>query len=164
VATAFAHFGSGLRRYLLRRLRCANDADDLAQEVYLRLLRVSAADSVECPQAYVYRVAGNVLYEFALHRTRGVVTFDSEAADRAANHLADDAATPEESADQGAKERRLANVVAQLPPMQRAVLLLARHRDLSHAEIAARLGISVNTARVHLYRALAQCRQKMANE
>jgi RNA polymerase sigma factor (sigma-70 family) len=157
---AFAHFRDGLRRYLLRRLRSREEADDVAQEVYLRLLRLPDAHSVQHPQAYVYRVASNVLYEFTLHRSKEIVAFDSEIADHAASELADDRSV-DESYDRSGREQRLAAVIDKLPPMQRAVLVLAKQQGLSHAEIADKLGISINTTRVHLYRAMNFCRTEL---
>lgn len=154
---AFAHFRDGLRRYLLRRLRSREEADDIAQEVYLRLLRVTEAHSVQHPQAYIYRVASNVLHEFALHRNKEIVAFDSEIAEHAANEWADERSA-DDSYERSGREHRLAAVIEKLPPMQRAVLVLAKQLGLSHAEIAAKLGISINTTRVHLYRAMNFCR------
>lgn len=40
------------------------DAEDLAQEVYLRLLRVEDLDAIEQPQAYLYRMARNIAAEW----------------------------------------------------------------------------------------------------
>ena len=70
--------------------------------------------------------------------------------------------TDENGVDDGCehsrREQRLAAVIEKLPTMQRAVLVLAKQQGLSHADIAARLGISINTTRVHLYRAMSFCR------
>jgi RNA polymerase sigma-19 factor, ECF subfamily len=156
---ATSRFRAGLARFLLRRVRSAHDAEDLAQEVYLRLLRVRS--TVEHPKAYIYRVAANVIYEFCLQRDRELGRLASGADDVPVEDIMDHAAGPERLLELRGVENTLSAVVAELPPMQRAVLLLAKHRGLSHAEIAARLGISVNTARVHLYRALARCRASL---
>ncbi len=163
-ALALKQFSAGLQRYLLRRTRGRQDAEDLAQEIYLRLLRVGDASQVKCPQAYVYRVAVNVLNEFNLHQRRDVVTFDSLASTETGDIPADEAGTPEEVYELAHLQQRLAATVEQLSPMQRAVFLLAKHRDMSHADIASRLGISINTARVHLHRAMCHCRQALGDE
>jgi len=146
----------------MHRLRGSQDVEDLVQEVYLRLLRASDGESVKHPQAYIYRVASNVLYEFKYHPRRRLVTFDSEALSEAADDLEDETVSPEENYEHDRRQRLLAEAVAQLSPMQRAVFLLARHQDLSHEEIARRLNISVNTARVHLHRAISHCRQVLS--
>ncbi len=162
-ALALKQFSAGLQRYLLRRTRGRQDAEDLAQEIYLRLLRVGDASQIKCPQAYVYRVAVNVLNEFNLHQQRGAVAYDSLAI--AETDLpADEIDSPEEVYERRRLQQRLAAMVEQLSPMQKAVFLLAKHRDMSHADIAAHLGISINTARVHLHRAICHCRRALAED
>ena len=60
---AFREHRGRLYQYLRRRLANEEDAQDLAQEAYLRLLRVSRTELVRDPQAYLYRVARNLVYE-----------------------------------------------------------------------------------------------------
>lgn len=161
-AVAFEHFRLGLYRYLLRRLRSAENAEDLAQEVYLRLLRAADLKQVRFPQAYVYRIAFNVLYEFRLRERGDPTIFDSTAIARAAEELADDAIAPDEAYDDGELKRRFELVVSRLPPMQRAVLRLAAQHDMPHSQIAETLGISVSTVRNHLYKGIDHCRHHVA--
>jgi RNA polymerase sigma factor (sigma-70 family) len=161
---AFEQFSAGLYRFLLRRLRSAENAEDLSQEVYLRLLRAVQPAQIRFPQAYVYRIALNVLCEFRVRERGGDVTFDSEAAEQATTHLADEAALPEQAYEERAREARLQGVIGELPPMQRAVLRLATQHPLSHAQIAEQLGISVSTMRNHLYKAMDYCRHRFADE
>ncbi len=59
------------RRPLLRFLAakgavCAADLDDVAQEVFLRLIRYPRSELVEHPQAYLFRMAANVAAERAM--------------------------------------------------------------------------------------------------
>jgi RNA polymerase sigma factor (sigma-70 family) len=161
-AFAYAQFRTGLHRYLLRRLRSADRAEDLAQEVYLRLLRFANRELVQCPEAYVYRVAFNVLCEFRLSEQRQRVAFDSDEMARVAEQLAQEEEPPEEVWDQRARERWLDAALEELPPMQRAVFLLAIRHDVPHRQIADRLGLSMHTVRKYLYRTLHHCRQKLS--
>ena len=48
--------------------RSVADARDLAHEAYVRLLRVKRKDLIRDPQAYLYRIAVNILYEFELKK------------------------------------------------------------------------------------------------
>src|SRR5262249_1644496 len=59
--STFERYGRQLRQYLKRRSHRQQDVDDLAQEVYLRLLRVNSATRVAKPLAYVYGVAARVI-------------------------------------------------------------------------------------------------------
>jgi RNA polymerase sigma factor (sigma-70 family) len=163
-AFAFEHLREELHRYLLRRLSRPHDVEDLAQEVYLRLLRFAQNAVVRSPRAYVLRVAFNVLAEFRYHGHRALVAFDSESADEAARHLADDGAQPDEIYDTRVREERVEGMLDRLTPMQRAVLTLSTRESQSHAQIAERLGISASTARVHLCRAIQTLREELGRE
>src|ERR1700732_2368661 len=82
-----------LRKFLARRgaVRSA-DLDDVAQEVFVRLLRYERAELVEHPQAYLFKMALNVAAEWAI-RARNTQPHD-------ASWLTD--LLSDEQADQGA--------------------------------------------------------------
>lgn len=164
VALVAEQFGGGLYRYLLSRVSHRQAAEDLAQEVYLRLLRFADQELVQSPENYVYRVAFNVLHEFRLHQRRNPVQFDSPAVTELESMLPDDAPTSEQMYEQHDREQQLEAVLEKLPSMQRAVFLLAVRHDLPHEEIASRLGISLHTVRKYLYRALHYCRTQMIKQ
>ncbi|WP_293866703.1 RNA polymerase sigma factor [Steroidobacter sp.] len=161
---AFETLRAGLHRYLRRRLRHAQDVEDLAQEVYLRLLRFTDPKQVKSPAAYLFQVALHVLYEFRLHQNRGVVTFDSTTATAAAEHLPDPGTRPEEAHEQQLLRERCSVLIEHLPPMQRLVLLLTTREELSNDQIAEKLGISASTVRVHLFRAIANLRDEVSKD
>lgn len=64
VEAAVGRFNRQLHAFLRRRVRDAAEVDDLAQEVYLRLLRSADIDVVGSPLSYVYGVAAHVASEF----------------------------------------------------------------------------------------------------
>jgi DNA-directed RNA polymerase specialized sigma24 family protein len=58
-----------LRKFLLGRVGVpAADIDDVAQEVFLRLVRYERAELIEQPQAYLFRMATNVAAALVLQR------------------------------------------------------------------------------------------------
>ena len=59
---------------------------------------------------------------------------------------------------------RLERAIDDLPRRQREVILLHKFEGLSYSAIAERLGISKNTVMVHMMRALAHCRDRLADE
>lgn len=137
-----------LQGWLRRRLGCADDAADLAQDAFVRLLgrpAPVAAATLRSPRAYLATVAHGLLVDFW---RRGEL-------ERA--WLADLAARPE--ALQPSPEERLAAVQALqamdallqgLTPKTRAAWLLSRLDGLAHAEIAAQLQVSVPRVRQYL--------------
>src|SRR6185312_9442610 len=62
----FRQWRSPLRRFLGRTGVPRADIDDVAQEVFLRLMRYDRTELIEHPQAYVFKVASNVAVEWSL--------------------------------------------------------------------------------------------------
>jgi RNA polymerase sigma factor (sigma-70 family) len=155
----FDGYGRELHRYLVRRLRQPADADDLAQEVYLRLLRRNRAEAVLNPRAYVYRVAANVIAEFRVRSERGEdhVTFDSEMLDQLEKQSFR-SEQKDEMAERLSLQRQVQNALADLPPTHQAVFLLHKREGHSHEEIAQKLQLSIHTVEKYLVQANARLR------
>ena len=152
--SVFEQYDSALQKFLMRRLRSTQHAQDLAQETYLRLLHLDRGEFVRKPQAYLYRIASNLVYEFKLRERNEPVTFDSEALE----HAAECTAAASEETDRLGIQQQIEAMLAGLPPLYRAVLVLRKRDGLSYAEIARTLDISVHTVKKYLARAVAQCR------
>lgn len=112
-------------RYLLRRLSSASrDADDLAQEVYLQLLRRDSQSEIKNPLAFIYGVAAHVLADHRTdraHEQRRLVS-EKDAGD-AWTECASDALT-DRLEDFVSIHQQIQAALATLPPMQAAVLVL----------------------------------------
>jgi RNA polymerase sigma-70 factor (ECF subfamily) len=156
IASVFGQFQHHLHRYLLRRLRSNQDARDLAQEVYLRLLRVENPSHITEPLAYVYRTAANVVTEYQMRRQRERVHFDSEVLEQRGEHPPE--LWPDELADQLNTQRAFQRALKTLPPVYRAVFLLRLRDDLPYADIATSLDLSVHTVRKYFLRAVGLVR------
>lgn len=156
-ARMFAEHRPVLRGFFARR--GANDeADDLVQETYLRLLRAHEArgEAIDNPEAYLFTVALNLAREQAARRRRIPVPI-GELEEISAQMS--DADAVERAADRAQRHRRLQEVLAGLPERTRAVLVM-QHRDgLSYRQIADRLGISQHMVKKHVVRGLSLCRQ-----
>jgi RNA polymerase sigma-70 factor (ECF subfamily) len=158
VTGAFQRYGLELRHFLLRRVRRAQDVDDVVQEVFLRLLRVDDAVLVRNPQAYIYGVALHVLREFKLRDLKAGtwMTLEPQA-------IADMAEHPRELPTEGLAEaldirQRLHKALARLPLAYRTVFLLHKRDGYSYAEIAQRLKISTHTVDKYLQQARVRIR------
>src|SRR5262249_16932039 len=151
--------GNDLVRFIARRLRSVADARDLAHEAYVRLLRVQRKDLIRDPQAYLYRIAANILYEFELKRKA-----DTVALARCAEYqdVEADFGHPEKDVETLLARRRIEAVLNQLSPRCRAVFILYRRDGLSYKEISARIGISTNMVKKYLVRGLRHCREQLA--
>jgi RNA polymerase sigma factor (sigma-70 family) len=151
--------GNDLVRFIARRLRSVADARDVAHEAYVRLLRVERKDLIRDPQAYLYRIAVNILYEFELKKKA-----DAIGLARCAECLVAEAAFshPEQDVEALQARKRIEAVLGQLSPRCRAVFILCRRDGLSYKEISARIGISTNMVKKYLARGLRHCREHLA--
>jgi RNA polymerase sigma factor (sigma-70 family) len=150
--------GGALLRYLLRCRGCEQDANDLAQEVYMELLRVSEPEAIKQPQAYLYRIASHVVYRFKRRRQResDFVTFDSETVARLEDRPQGE--TVEETRQTDAI-RELERLMDDLPPLHRAIILMCKRDGMSYAQAAHKLGVSVHTVKKYLHRAMVHMRR-----
>ena len=155
----FEH-GEELQRYLTRRLNCAHTAADLTQETFVRLMNGRRPETLENPRAYLYRIASNLVAD----HFRGMKLAPRPAAPAIRESVPDDAPGPESTLLARDEVRRLEKAIDDLPPRQRQILLLHKFDGLSYAAVAERLGISKNTVMVHMMRALARCRERLAED
>jgi RNA polymerase sigma-70 factor (ECF subfamily) len=156
----FDQYSPALRRYLLSRLRDrAQQAQDLEQEVYLRLLRVPDAELVRDPQAYMYRIASHVVFEFKQRARDHTVTFDSEMVNERTERP--DSAARDDLEERLSAERQLESLLKVLPPRCRSVFVLHMRDGMTHAEVAEELGISVHSVKKHVFRAFETLRAEI---
>jgi RNA polymerase sigma-70 factor (ECF subfamily) len=153
-----------LFRFLARRLRSRLDAEDLLQSVYLRFLQTPHTELIRQPRAYLYRIATNVIGEFHLRRRREPVLYDSNTASEVAERSEGVDIWTDTFGDRMAIEEQVARVLNQIPKTYRAVLLMRTRDGLSFEEIARRFGISEQTARKYMVRAMALCRTVKWND
>jgi RNA polymerase sigma factor (sigma-70 family) len=151
--------GTDLVRFIARRLRSVADARDLAHEAYVRLLRVKRKDLIRDPQAYLYRIAANILYEFELKKKADAVGLTRCAVYQ---FVDTDAGHPERDVEVLLARKRIEAVLSELSPKCRAVLILYRRDGLSYKEISAQIGISTSMVKKYLARGLRHCREHLA--
>jgi RNA polymerase sigma-70 factor (ECF subfamily) len=162
VASIAATYGSKLVRFFAARLRVASEADDFAQEVYLRLLRLDRPDLIRQPEAYLFTIAANIVREQALKRaTRPVLVGldETSVGDLLTDAIHSSAMTPEEIAFEADRIRELETTLAELSPKARAALIWHRRDGMTYNEIGRRLGVSRNMVKKYLSRAIAKCRK-----
>ena len=160
VAEIAAQYGRRLRRFLSRRLRNAQDVPDLAQEVFLRLLRVERHETIRSPEAYLFTVASHVAHQHTLRQSNAPSTVDiTDVFTELRSVAADD---PTSQAEHSQRIEELERILAQLPPRCGAALVLHRLGGYSVQEIADELGVARETAKKYLARAAEHCRNRRA--
>lgn len=136
------------------------DVDDLAQEVFQRLLRYGDDIAAENPQGYLFRIAANVADEWR-ERSRMRQPNDRGWLDQL---QIDSSGQSDKAAFQNGASNHLQGAVNQLPKRQREVLLLHVNEGLTYKQIADRLGITYRLALRDLTRAYGALRMQLKAE
>jgi RNA polymerase sigma factor (sigma-70 family) len=154
----FKQWRKPVRHWLSRRASVpAAELDDLAQEVFLRLLRYSEKTAVDNPLGYLLRIAGNVASEWR-ERARVSKPHDQEWLD---DLLIEPDKEPENSVCQARTDENVQAAVDKLPLRQKQVLLLRVNEGLTYKEIAERLELSPRVVLRDLSRAYSQLRMRL---
>jgi RNA polymerase sigma factor (sigma-70 family) len=135
-----------------RLVGSADAADDLTQEVFLRVLRFRHSYRGEASfRTWLYRITYNVCMNYR----RRVRATPEVRADAALYHGASE--PPRDSEIDATVEAGL----AALSPQERTVLVLSRYEGLTYTEIAAVLGSTPGAIRVRAHRALRALRARL---
>jgi RNA polymerase sigma factor (sigma-70 family) len=136
----FHQWRTPLRRFLLGRAGVTvADVEDVAQEVFLRLMRYDKGELVEHPQAYLYKVAANVATEWSI-RARNRQPHEEKWLSGLI-----DREQPEDQLERVQSEREIERALNTLTPYQRQVLKLYFVDGKAYAEIATELGESLRS-------------------
>ena len=149
-----------LRAYL-HGLAAACDVDDIVQETYSRLVRARERGDVISPRGLLFATARNVARDLFRRRAAAPTTSITEIG---AACVFDDAPAIPEAVSRRQEAELLEAAIDALPPRCREILLLRKFENLSHREIAQRLGIAEHTVEVQLTKALHRCEDYFARQ
>jgi RNA polymerase sigma-70 factor (ECF subfamily) len=148
---------ANLVRFFTARVGSAAVAEDLAQELYVKLATRDPTVTAENPVALIYRIATNVMLDRARGEARAVAR---DAAWRIVAHdtLGSEDVAAEAPADEAVASRQrlrqLVEAVAELPPQMQRAFRLHKLEGRSHADTARIMGISVKSVEKHVSAAL----------
>ncbi|CEG21406.1 ECF RNA polymerase sigma factor SigW [Planococcus massiliensis] len=145
-------------KYLMKIGASKSDAEDTVQEAVYRLMLY--IDSVDEAKAYswLFRVAVNHYYDLCRKQKKEIhTTFDNL-------EFVDDSFLPEDFVRQGEMRSEIEQVLDQLPPLQKQLLLMKYEMDLSYAEISEMLDLNVGTLKTYLFRARRAFKEQYEKE
>lgn len=154
VAALAQAIGAPLAAFVRRRVRDPDDADDILQDTWLRLLASEAFAQAAEPEAYAFTTAANLVRDRWRARAPDTVPVDAVEVPCPAPSPADAALGRERLA-------LLRAALAELPAAERRALVWHRVDGLSHLAIAARLGSTVPAVRGAIARALVHCARRL---
>ena len=154
-------FRPALIGYFRRRIKDSAEAEDLAQEVFLRMLRRGNVAALQDVRAYLFETASSVLVDRgrrgAVRRRSKHDSFDPQA------HAGE--TFPSERVFIARESLNRASVaLLELPERTRTIFVLRRLEGMRYADVARRLGISVSAVEKHMVRAVAHLTERMKSE
>jgi RNA polymerase sigma-70 factor (ECF subfamily) len=155
----FSEKSAALQTFFRRRVRVPSDARDLAQEVYLRMLRVSDIGTIRNPELYIFTVANNLVKEHAVKERRRQSHDDID--DEAIQEQLAELPPVDGDIDTDIRSKRLEEVLRQLPVKCRAALILQYRDGLTYEAIGQHLGVSAHMVKKYLSQAILHCRRRM---
>ena len=160
-----------LVNFLYRMVRSREQAEDLAQEVFIRVYR---AREEYVPSAkfttWLFRIATNLaLNSLRDHRHQKLeismdapVTADAEHGDEKPFEVADKHPTIEQKLVEEDRKKMIRHAIEKLPEKQRAAVLLHKYQELDYSEIAKILSVSESALKSLLFRAYESLRIELA--
>lgn len=157
----FRQYHRDLGAFAYGRLRDREAASDLVQDVFVRYIAHAQETKIapEAPRFFLWRIASNLILDFRRReRRRGPI---ASLDDVASFELTDPTPSAERRLNARQEYRILRRALDELPASVRTALLMNRVERLTHAEIAARLGVSSSMVNKYIMRALAHCAGRM---
>ena len=164
--TLILRYQHRLLRYLLYLTGNREQAEDLFQEVWMRVLvRGGQFNGKARFDTWLFTVARNLVIDLRRKRTMASLDEMFEASgddDRPSGiEIAADSPSPFDQCASGEDRTRLAAALLEMEPLYREVLVLRFHEDLSLEEIAKVTRAPLSTVKSRLYRGLASMKPKL---
>lgn len=135
-------------------LKCPHLAEEIVQEVFLRVWKNrSELPSIKSFDHWLFIIARNHIY----NTMRRKIT-ERKYVSGLSGALEQQQTGPEELLHTKERIRMIDDMIRSLPPQQQLVLRMAHQSDMDYARIGAEMGISRNTVRNHLARAVQSLR------
>ncbi len=160
IAEHFEAYGQEILGFLRRRVSSPEQAEDLLQQVFLRVMGRADWKEVRNPEAYLRATARHVLVDFYRtqnSRDKGVVLEYQES------WHADETWQPDNSALSQEFVNRLAAALDSLSPKVQRAFVLSRVYGHTYKQIGEILSLSPRTVEKHVAKAVARCVESELN-
>jgi RNA polymerase sigma-70 factor (ECF subfamily) len=137
-----------------------HDAEDLTQEVFVRVFRSLSTYTPGTFEGWLHRITTNLFLDQA--RRKAKIRFDA-LTDDADSRLPSRGAAPDTQVMEGVFEDDVESALAALPPDFRAAVVLCDIEGLSYEEIADVLGLKLGTVRSRIHRGRSMLRKALAH-
>lgn len=153
IETLYLAHKDELLNFLRKLLRNPDEAVEVLQETYFRLLKRDSIDGLSAnAKAYLFSTAKNLVVDRA--RRRLVRARAEHAVTECYTPYSTHPTEPETSAHWGQVARLYEEALRELAPLTRQIFLLHKHRRKTYAEVALELSVSSKTVERHVAKAM----------
>ena len=162
-----ARFSVPLLKFFLRRVRNRAQAEDLTQEVLLRIIRSPDTDLIENPEGYVFKTAANLFLDHRRRLLRNPTLraqpLEDALAAEPGTRLVEDR-SPERVLMGEATLTEVLAALGELGELTRNIFILYRLENMQQKDIAALYGIGQSTVEKHVMKAMLHLSERCARE
>jgi RNA polymerase sigma-70 factor (ECF subfamily) len=156
VGELFREHNQTLVRFLNARLGSEQEAKEIAQEAYVKLLQLERRVAISFMRAYLFRIAANLAIDRIRQRKSQGLHEDIDLFEEL-----EDSAAPERTVMAAEELERIVRFVEELPKRCAEAFVLHRFHGLRPSEVASAMRISDRMVRNHLVRALVYCKLRI---
>jgi RNA polymerase sigma factor (sigma-70 family) len=142
-----------LVRYIRRKVGGADDAADLAHDSFLKFIRATPAAMMRTPEAYLRRIATNLLRDRA---DRLATRYEASAVPIEQGWAVSSGIDQHRELEGRQELTRVEHVLAGLKPLTRRIFWLNRVEGLTYREIQEQLGLTEGVVKAHMRTAIAR--------
>ena len=153
ISRLFSEHNEALIQFLATRLRSVQEAKEVAQEAYVRLLSLEDSGAVSFLRAFLFKTAANLAVDRIRSRNRQRQALDAGLCDESR-----ETPTPDREAASAQEMEIVRRLVGELPPKCRRAFLLHRVHGAEFSEIAKEMGLSERMVRRHGRGPVLYCR------
>ena len=137
------------------------EAEDITQEVFLKLWRHRPRIDAEGTRAWLLKVTRNACFDRLRHRQSAARVFADDAEEPIVERVTAAEPGPEARAAAADFRRHLHGALEQLADPMKSIVILREIQGFKYDEIADVLGVPLNTVRVYLHRGRARLRKQL---
>ena len=158
ISRLFEEHNQSLLRFVSARLHSQQEAKEIAQEAYVRLLNLDEPNTVSYLRAYLFRIAANLVSDRLKQRERrsrlrNLVFFEQEVS----------SPPPESVLDAHDELEIVQTAILELPAKCRKAFLLHKIHSMSIENTAKEMNLSPRMVRIYVARAVAYCQEQLDN-
>ncbi len=153
---AYLRKRADLLRFFTLRTGSAATAEDVVQDLFLKISEMETPDDLRSPDAFLYRIGSNLMLDRAKQQRRQVArdhAWSREGGGDGPEPIAQEPPADEAVAGRQRLERLMAGI-DKLPTQVATAFRLHKFEGLTHGEVAARMGVSRSSVEKYIMTAL----------